>query len=658
MMRQSDDTRPFALVGMTQAERKVLLDLVRQEAPDLLHPGAVKRIRSGTWALIMKKFNESCSCYRTVAQLKSCLQNIMRKTLQKKAGGGTAQQSFRKINFTLFEKNLILNLGKQRPVVFSKLKDGQTQAVKRKAWTEMMWTFNRTQGIKTQRTAREIKNCLVNMTNRNKEVDEFLKSQMPEYARQNDIPEQPHLDGTVVLGGVSHPVTNVHGTPVTQNPMQSPTSSVQRRGTMANNKKSQPAQSNKPQVPKHRFLLPKPLSAPASSFPNRSTPVLIGAVSQNVPTPQTSIPQNNHPTLTHPVRTISVPQVSMSSSQLSPPVSTLRTQPTQSALPHVMQAGPAQQVQSSPAQPIVHVQTFSSSQIQPLQPMSVQQTQSHCLPPAQDSDLGLSGWIPETQSQHHQNPSSSKPAVDETLAETRDDCIIEIKEESGSDPEELYGLEQQLSATPMEIHKSPTDTSQLPRYGDQLMNSGVNRNQLQVPPAKSTTPQQPEELSSEQDGMGNVQIKVHRDRGESQVGQNQAFPSSSFTSSLPTEENHHHSSGYLIQTSSQFASQSQLLSQDSSCSTNGLTTDLSTEIQDSGIHRSEPGKDADGSRRARLKRRKESVGTLKKRLLQREHDLRIQMSREEHAWLLEEHMWKREEHELRMNMIRINSKFS
>ncbi|XP_041454732.1 uncharacterized protein LOC121407631 [Lytechinus variegatus] len=635
MIRQGQDARPFTLVGMTQAERKVLLDLVRQEAPALLHPGAVKRIRPGTWDLIMTKFNESTSCSRSVAQLKSCLQNIMRKTLQKKAGACTTQPSYRKINFLIFEKNLILNLGKQRPVVFSKLKDGKTQALKRKAWTEIMWAFNKTPGIKTQRTAREIKNCMVNMTNRNKEVDEFLKSQMPGYAKQTSVAEQPHLEGTVVLAGVPHPVTNVHGNSVAQSPMQSPTDGTMQSSGTKSHKNSQQGQRNN-QVAKHRFLLPKPPGLPPSTFANQSTPDLMGTVSQSM---QMSLPQNNIPNPAKPVRTLSVPQVSMTSTQLSPSVSTLPAQPSQMPMPHMMQAGPAIQVQSSTGQPVVSVHT---SHAQPLPSMP--------LPPPQDSVLTSSGWIPDNPSPHHQTPSTSKLTGD-----NGDDCVIEIKEESSSEPEEVFGLEGESST--MEVHQSPIDIS--PRYGDQLLNPGVNQVK-KASPAQSTLPQRAEP-SSDKDGLRNVQITVHRDQGGHQnpMEQNQGtsnIASSSFTSALPCEETPN-SSGYLIQSSSQFLSQNQLFSHDSSCSTNGLTTDLSTEMQDSGIRLLEPKKDGESFRRSRLKRRKESVGTLRKRLLQQEHDLRVQMMREEHAWMLEEHVWKREEHELRMNMIRINSKF-
>ena len=208
-------------------------------------------------------------------------------------------------------------------------------------------------------------------------------------------------------------------------------------------------------------------------------------------------------------------------------------------------------------------------------------------------------------------------------------------------------------------------------------------------------------MSGESDGLCSVQIRVHRD-GSRPSSQSPGVSSASLLTEtpptmlappqntgqpvacqLPNPAQSEHGvgmqvdqSGYLLPTPADFSGdQSHMHASDGVMTVADLSSDHPDAVDSSTAtrprlaqvgHPSMPASSGYQSLQTGMRRvptrlrsaqfQKESLGRMKRRLLQEEHDLRLAHMREEHTWLLEEHKWKREEHELRMNMIRLNSK--
>lgn len=738
-----DQLRQMPKAWLSPAERKILLQVVKAEAPALLQPNTVKRIRPGAWNSITAKFNASTGTFRNTRQLRACIQNLLRRTIQKKSGPGTMILPSRKTNFTNFEKQVIINLGKEHLVIFSKQKDNETQSKKRRAWTSIMWTFNRTPGIDNQRTAREIKTCLINMTNRTqtKEVNE-LRLLISDYLQQNELELLAAPEMRVKTVNNSPLSSKFHNSsPMGQHTMLSSSTLAQHimpsmgnlapgalsspQHKQAKNKQSASLPKNAlskkayhPQImSRHRLLLPKPPGQQGPPFPPR--PIFIAPASQSTPVSCPSV----HNTSTQQTAAqnysmaYSLAQHNNNNSETSNQVTSMPTT-------HTTHSTPQSSVAPTPLQCISAIRPPHPTSIlfsQQAVAMSSSATSQSLLHQHEHQGAGL--IIPPTAGPGH---ASEPPTKEHSPIEH----IIEIKEED-DDAEELCDpVSLSSSSTNMYQHIQKTQQA----HGDQPTDSAsINLIQLEKVTGQEMSPIPIGESSHGSDGFSNVQIRVHRTNqaeparvtsppsntttpGPRPSSQSHVSPplqnaGQDFSSGRayqsdsggclsgnhpppPTPPPQHqiekdhtpvsdaNDSGYLLHNAT-FSSEEQVLPLEIDCTDSNLpnksqvrvthTSANDAQLQDSPQQRTKPPSqprrtmppsqprrtvhNVADPHSTRVKGRKESLSRMKKRFMQDEHDLKLSLMRKEHEWLLEEHIWKKEEHELRMQMIRINSKF-
>ena len=347
----------------TTAERKVLMEIVKREAPEILQPSAVKRIIRDVWETITRRFNTSASCKtpRSTQQVKRYLTSIVHKNMQRK-GGGRLQGILvgRKSNFTKYERILLLRLARNNMVIFSKHKDSETQIEKRKGWSSMMWTFNKSNGIEYTRTAREIKTCVMNMIGRS--IEEFVV-EFKKYIAEYQEAEGPRPAKTTTNGKQAD--ANLHRT------MFAPILPKQPTARTSASTSQQSFVEQFPMVPQmsYRAIRPKPdttllpMSVPSSMMP----PVLLAPVAHNTPVP--SAMQPNPINMPHPVRVqaAAFPQAPTMNRRMRSPVSIKpRVNTVAQALQQVRQVPrqqgptvpvphPALQSPHAPAQNLMHM---------------------------------------------------------------------------------------------------------------------------------------------------------------------------------------------------------------------------------------------------------------------------------------------------------------
>ncbi|XP_071494019.1 uncharacterized protein [Diadema antillarum] len=674
---------------MAASEKKVLMDLVKQQAPDLLQPGEVKRVSKDTWETITSQYNARTSIRRSTKQLKSFLKNILIKSLKKRTNNNSSLPSF-KTNFTPYEKRVLINLAKNCMVLFSQLKDGDTQKMKRRAWSNMMWAFNRTQSITTPRTAREIKTCIMNMLNRSQERDvQELKMKIREANSTNVFDFGQPLE--MLTAGTPSMLT--HADDVPQNPrvtMQS-TSHIQSL-TSKTGITMQGSFSGQQGL----LLLSDPLEQPsASQRPNI-------AKATTPPTPPLLIPKSGH--LRGQIssrRPCPRPDTSLPSGR----VAAKSVQPSSAAYPVMLQA---------------------SSYL----PADM------CQVPSQTSSLHTSplptpeGILPRPSSAENSRLGHATSIRQEPI----DVDIIEIKEEHEDLPlDDLEGapvIERSPDAKrgkPIELTDREAVTGSGTRGGGDVIQLEKVTNDAAMYSGSSAS-----SSGTNQAEPGGIHIVVHQNGPEPVSMEDALAPPSSRTPTTPTSQPHlsqpHPLRGHspqLHQSPSpsgggsghtplnislrdastdlsmhmdglvQSASDGQMARDNSSylfqnvlqstevrampCADGREDIQMSAESNDvmlasqktMTLRHARAGQScnaAQAATRARFRGRKESLGRMKKRLLQEEfdkrlalmqeeHDVKLSFMKDNHAMLLEEHRWKKEEHELRMNMIRINSKF-
>jgi hypothetical protein len=80
-------------------------------------------------------------------------------------------------NFTSFEKNFLVELVKENPLILSKQKDSSTNHQKDKAWLSILTKFNSDENV-IKRDLDSLKACLANLQAKAKKEDAAVKSSM------------------------------------------------------------------------------------------------------------------------------------------------------------------------------------------------------------------------------------------------------------------------------------------------------------------------------------------------------------------------------------------------------------------------------------------------------------------------------------------------
>lgn len=83
----------------------------------------------------------------------------------------------RKVNFSDYEKTLLLDLAKDKSIISSSAKDAKTKLKKESAWKVVEKDFNKDENVKN-RTVTELKTCFLNIIQRAKQSDSKFKQEV------------------------------------------------------------------------------------------------------------------------------------------------------------------------------------------------------------------------------------------------------------------------------------------------------------------------------------------------------------------------------------------------------------------------------------------------------------------------------------------------
>ena len=84
----------------------------------------------------------------------------------------------KRINFTELERNILIEISKRQPVIYSKSKDYETMKAKEVAWDVILAEYNSDARVSKRDTLAAIKVCWLNLLNKAKKEDSLNKKEL------------------------------------------------------------------------------------------------------------------------------------------------------------------------------------------------------------------------------------------------------------------------------------------------------------------------------------------------------------------------------------------------------------------------------------------------------------------------------------------------